>query len=213
MGIDVLHAAVTHTTRGKSSAPAPVFFETIDAWRAWLEANHARATELSVGFWKRGTGKPSLTWPESVDGALAFGWIDGVRHSIDAESYRIRFTPRKPGSNWSQVNVRRVKELEALGLMHPAGLAAFAGRDEAAVAYSYEQRKAPTLDPAFAARFKKHEKAFSWFSARPPGYQRTATHWVMSAKQQATRERRFEVLVQRSAEQKNIPMLVPRPGK
>lgn len=214
---------MTHTTRPRASArrsePAaaarakPTFFGTVDAWRAWLAENHDKKTELSVGFWKTGTGKPSLTWPESVDGALAFGWIDGVRHRIDDDSYRIRFTPRKPGSNWSQVNIRRVKELEALGLMHRAGLAAFETRDEKGSVYAYEQRKEALLPPDMQVRLEADAKAFAYFSARPPSYRRTATYWVVSAKQTVTRDKRLDVLIACSREGKHIPPLVPRSGK
>lgn len=214
---------MTHTTRPQSAArrtgaaavvaAGPTFFATLDAWRAWLAKNHDKQSELSVGFWKRGTGKPSITWPESVDGALAFGWIDGVRHRVDDDRYRIRFTPRKPGSNWSQVNIRRVEELDALGLMHPAGLAAFETRDEKGAVYSYEQRKAAVLPPEMQTRLEKDRKAFAYFSARPPGYQRVARYWVTSAKQEATREKRFLVLLACSREGRPIPSQVPRTGK
>src|ERR1700756_3861877 len=138
----------------KPALPKTRFFANPADFRAWLEKNHAVHTELSVGFYKRDSGKPSITWPESVDAALCYGWIDGVRHSIDAFSYRIRFTPRKPGSTWSAINVRRVEELTKLGLMHASGLRAFHGRKgEKTGIYSYEQRKQAKLPPAYEKQF------------------------------------------------------------
>ena len=152
------------------------FFETPAEFRAWLEANHETATELWVGFHKKATGRPSITWPEAVDQALCFGWIDGIRKSVDENSYTNRFTPRRPTSNWSLVNVKRVGELTDAGLMAPAGLRAFALRDEARTGvYSSEQR--PTeLPPEYAARFQENPPAWAFFQAQPPGYRRTAMH-------------------------------------
>src|SRR5688572_17223320 len=132
---------------------APTFFETPAQWRAWLEAHHATAPELSVGFWKRDSGKPSITWPESVDEALCFGWIDGVRHRIDDEAYRIRFTPRRPGSIWSQVNLKRFAELKAEGRIMPAGQAALDARRSESPTYSYE-RPADDFTAAETKAFK-----------------------------------------------------------
>jgi uncharacterized protein YdeI (YjbR/CyaY-like superfamily) len=179
----------------------PAFYATPEEWRAWLEANHAGAREHWVGFHKRNTShppKPSITWPESVDQALCFGWIDGVRKRVDDERYMIRFTPRKPSSKWSRVNVARVAELERAGLMHPAGLAAFAARTEEGT-YSYEQRQAAAFDPERERRFGAEQAAWAWFSAQPRWYRRTATHWVMSAKRDDTRDRRLARLIEDSA--------------
>jgi uncharacterized protein YdeI (YjbR/CyaY-like superfamily) len=176
----------------------PAFYATSDEWRAWLEAHHADAREHWVGFHKRGTGRASITWPESVDQALCFGWIDGVRKRVDDERYMIRFTPRKASSKWSRVNVARVGELERAGLMHPAGLAAFAARTEEGT-YSYEQREAAAFDPERERRLRADEAAWAWFSAQPPWYRRTATHWVMSAKRDDTRDRRLARLIEDSA--------------
>jgi uncharacterized protein YdeI (YjbR/CyaY-like superfamily) len=178
----------------------PRFFAGPDEWRAWLARHHASAAELWVGFHKRGTGRPSLTWPESVDHALCYGWIDGVRRSLGAESYVIRFTPRRPGSTWSRVNLRRVEQLEALGLMQPAGRAAHAARKEGKSGiYSYEQRAAARLTPDQERAFKRNRKAWAYFQAEAPWYRRTATHWVASAKREETRARRLATLIEDSA--------------
>jgi uncharacterized protein YdeI (YjbR/CyaY-like superfamily) len=172
------------------------FFKTPAEWRTWLSKNHDRVDELDVGFYKTSTGKPSITWKESVDEALCFGWIDGRRTGIDDETYKIRFTPRRAGSNWSAINIARVKELEELGLMHDAGRAAFAKRqDEKSSVYSYEQRKNPELSPEELKRFRAKKKAWAYFSEQAPSYRRAVTHWVISAKKAETRERRLETLI------------------
>ncbi|HEX8172228.1 MAG TPA: YdeI/OmpD-associated family protein [Thermoanaerobaculia bacterium] len=174
----------------------PRFFATPAAFRKWLEKHHDSAEELWVGFHKVGSGKKSITWPQSVDVALCFGWIDGVRKGIDETSYVIRFTPRKAKSNWSKVNIKRFGELRALGLVAPAGLAAFE-RGTAAV-YSYaEQPRA--LAPEYEARLRANAKAYAFFSAQPPGYRRQMEFRVMSAKQESTRLRRLEKLIEASA--------------
>lgn len=172
------------------------FFPTPAHWRRWLEAHHAKHAELWVGFYKRDSGRPSISWPESVDQALCFGWIDGVRRSLDAESYAIRFTPRRPASLWSDVNTRRARALISAGLMHEAGHAAFERRAQRkAGAYSFEQRKNPKLAPALLRRFKADARAWSFFQGQPPGYRRIATWWVVSARKDATRLRRLETLI------------------
>src|SRR5262252_5983161 len=146
----------------------PKFFPTAADWRTWLEENHASREELWVGFYKRDSGRPSITWPESVDGALCFGWIDGVRKSIDATSYKIRFTPRKPRSIWSAINIKRAKELSKQGLMHSAGLAAFEKRDgDRSAIYAYEQRKTAKLPLDFQRQFRKQPEAWKFFRAQP----------------------------------------------
>ena len=191
----------------------PKFFATPAKFRAWLEKNHACADELLVGFYKKGTGKPSITWPESVDEALCFGWIDGVRRSVDDESYTIRFTPRRARSIWSAVNVKKAKELIALGKMKPAGMKAFEARgDDRTAIYSYEQRKASELTPDQEKHFRANAAAWSYFEAQRPSYRRTAIYWVVSAKKPETRQKRFELLVQCSAEGSWAPQLIP-PGK
>jgi uncharacterized protein YdeI (YjbR/CyaY-like superfamily) len=177
----------------------PTFFATPAEWRAWLEANHATATELSVGFWKKDSGKPSITWPESVDEALCFGWIDGVRHRIDDEAYRIRFTPRKAAGIWSQVNVKRFAELQSEGRIRPAGQAAYdAGKDRTNV-YSYE-REAADFTAEETVRFQANSPAWTAFQAFPPGYRKVAVHRVVSAKGEATRARRLNILIDASAQ-------------
>jgi uncharacterized protein YdeI (YjbR/CyaY-like superfamily) len=183
----------------KSAPSKPLFFATPADFRAWLEKNHALHTELSVGFYKRDSGKPSITWPESVDAALCYGWIDGVRNSIDAHSYRIRFTPRKPTSTWSAINVKRVAELNKLGLMHSAGVKAFEARkgDKTGI-YAYEQRKTAKLPPPYEKRFRANQKAWAFFQKQPPWYQRTASYRVISAKQEATRQKRLAQLIKDS---------------
>jgi uncharacterized protein YdeI (YjbR/CyaY-like superfamily) len=186
----------------------PHFFPTRTEWRAWLEDHHARVHELRVGLYKRESGQPSITWPEAVDGALCFGWIDGVRKSIDANSYMIRFTPRKPRSTWSAVNINRATELHKLGLMNSVGLTAFEKREEKrSRIYAYEQRKTAKLPPAYQKRFRPHAAAWEFFQSQAPWYQRTSTFWVISAKKEETKLKRLEVLLQSSAEQRTIPAL------
>lgn len=178
----------------------PVFFTSAGEFRRWLRTHHATATELWVGYHKKGTGQPSLTWAESVDQALCFGWIDGIRKSVDQTRYMIRFTPRRPGSTWSRINVARVAELTRAGKMAAAGRRAFEARDPQKVEqYSFEQRDAPKLDAEAAARFRAHRKAWAFFTAQPPGYRRLALWWVVSAKQAATRARRLDRLIADSA--------------
>lgn len=182
-----------------------MFFETAALFRRWLRANGATAEELVVGFHKVGSGRPSLTWPESVDEALAFGWIDGVRKRIDEHSYQIRFTPRRPGSIWSAVNIAKVEALEAAGRMTAAGRAAFARRTEARSAiYAYEQRHTLELAPEVTKQFKKNTKAWRFFEATPPSYRKLMTFWIMSARQPATRERRVARLIAASAEGRRL---------
>jgi len=190
----------------------PVYFSSPDAFRAWLRAHHASAVELWVGFHKMSTGMPSLTWPESVDEALCFGWIDGVRRSVDESRYAIRFTPRKPKSNWSAVNLRRMEELIAAGRAAPAGLAAYARRDEErSRACSYERRTA-SLDARMTARFRAQRRAWEFFERQPPGYRRLTIHWVTSAKREETRQRRLARLIACSAAGERLPQLRPAPS-
>jgi uncharacterized protein YdeI (YjbR/CyaY-like superfamily) len=184
---------------------SPRFFKTPEDFRAWLQKNHATATELLVGFYKRGSDKPSITWPESVDEALSFGWIDGVRKSINESSYTIRFTPRKPRSIWSDVNIAKVTLLIEQERMSPAGLAAWALRDEARSGiYSFE-RKAATFDTAAEQQFMQNAKAWTFFQEQPAGYRRVATHYVSSATREETRARRLAALIAHSAKGQRIP--------
>jgi uncharacterized protein YdeI (YjbR/CyaY-like superfamily) len=192
----------------------PTFFATPAEFRAWFEAHHDNASELLVGFYKKGTGRPSITWPESVDEALCFGWIDGVRRSLGDEAYTIRFTPRKAKSTWSAVNIKRVGELKAEGRMRPAGLKAFAAREESnSRIYAYENRDQAVFDPALEERFRANPKAWDFFQAQPPGYRRTCTFWVMSAKQEPTRLRRLDQLIVDSESGRRIDQFNPKAGK
>jgi uncharacterized protein YdeI (YjbR/CyaY-like superfamily) len=178
----------------------PVFFAKPGELREWLERHHGDRDELWVGLYKKASGKPSVTWPEVVDEALCFGWIDGVRRSLGPDSYANRLTPRRKGSNWSAINVKRVRELIAEGRMTPAGLVAFEARDDDRTAvYSYEQRRNAALDAEQERRFRADAAAWEWFQARPPSYRRAALHWVTSAKRPETRERRLATLIEDSA--------------
>lgn len=171
----------------------PTFFETPADFRTWLERRHGSARELLVGFFKKKTERPSITWAEAVDQALCFGWIDGVRRTIDSERYSVRFTPRKPGSRWSAVNIRRVSHLEGEGLMRAAGRKAFEGRSEAkSRTYSYEQSDAPRLEPSLAKALKANKKAAAFLQTLAPSYQRKVIHWIMTAKSADVRRGRLE---------------------
>jgi uncharacterized protein YdeI (YjbR/CyaY-like superfamily) len=182
----------------------PHFFATPADFRLWLQANFDKQTELLVGFYKTGSGKPSITWPQSVDEALCFGWIDGVRKSRDGDSYTIRFTPRKPTSIWSAVNIKKVAELTQKGLMQPAGLAAYAKRQESKSAiYSFEVDE-KVLKPAYEQQFKADPKAWSWFQLQAPWYRKLSVHRVMSAKQDMTQQSRLDKLIAASAKGERI---------
>jgi len=191
----------------------PTFFATPTEFRAWLEKHHDRAEELWVGFYKKSSGNPSITWPEAVDEVLCFGWIDGKRKGIDDSSYAIRFTPRKPDSIWSAVNLRRVEELAREGRMHPPGLKAFDQRvtDRSRI-YSYEQRDAARLDDAHEKLFRANRKAWDYFQTAPPSYRKAAIWWVVSAKAEETRLRRLTKLIDDSERGRTVPPLT-RPGK
>lgn len=189
-----------------SEAPLkPIFFAMPAEFRAWFEAHHETHQEILVGFYKKDSGKPSITWPESVDEALCFGWIDGVRRSLDEISYCIRFTPRKPRSIWSDVNIKRAEELIALGRMQPDGLKAFEQRTEArSRVYAYEQRQTARLDEEAESQFRANTAAWDFFQAQPPSYRRTAIWWVISARQEATRLKRLATLIEDSAQGRTI---------
>ena len=190
----------------------PIYFASPEAFRAWLEAHHQRAPEVLVGYHKRATGKPSMTWPQSVDEALCFGWIDGIRRRIDDESYSIRFTPRRARSIWSAVNIARAGALIAEGRMTPAGLAAFEARDEERSAiYSYEQRHKAELSPGQEARLRADPAVWEWFQARPPSWRQGAIYWITSAKKPETRERRLATLIEKAAAGEMPKALTP-PG-
>jgi uncharacterized protein YdeI (YjbR/CyaY-like superfamily) len=171
------------------------YFSSPEEWRRWLARHHATARELLVGFYKAGTGHPTMTWPQSVDEALCHGWIDGVRRRVDEERYTIRFTPRTATSTWSAVNIRRMAELEAEGRVQPAGRAAFARRQERrSGVYSYEQRPEAFPEP-YASALRRKAKAWAFFERQPPSYRRAVIWWVISARQEATREKRLAELI------------------
>ena len=187
----------------------PVFFKSPTDFRDWLARHHADAGELLVGFYRKESGRGGIAYPEALDAALSFGWIDGVRKRLDAEAYTIRFTPRKPGSTWSAVNIARVGELTARGLMQPPGLRVFQERDERKTRqYSYEREQAE-LHPALDAALRANPKASAFFDAQPPGYRRITAFWVMSAKKEETRARRLAHLIERSASGARIDLLKP----
>jgi uncharacterized protein YdeI (YjbR/CyaY-like superfamily) len=181
------------------SQPKPIFFASPEDFYAWLEQHHETEAEVYVGFYKQHTGKRAMTWSESVDQALCFGWIDGRANRIDDDRYMQRFTPRKPGSNWSKVNVEKVAKLKEAGKMRPAGLAAFEQRSDAKTGvYSFERENAE-LPPEYEERLRANPAAAEYFDRRPPWYRRTAIHWIVSAKREETRLRRLAQLIEDSA--------------
>lgn len=183
-----------------------IYFRNREELRTWF-AEHPDATELWVGYYKKGAGETGITYPESVDEALCAGWIDGVRYGVDERRYRNRFTPRRPGSNWSQTNIRRVEELRAEGRMLPAGEAVFAARKpEKEAQYSYENRPQALGEP-YEGQFREHPAAWEFYAAQAPSYRRSASWWVLSAKQEVTRERRLAALIEASAQGIRIPAL------
>jgi len=186
------------------------FFKTPTDFRRWLDRNHQRVTEQWVGFYKRNSGRPSITYLEALDEALCYGWIDGVRKAVDHVSYTIRFTPRKSESIWSLVNIRKVGELMKLGRMMPPGIAAFEARDEEkSKRYSYENHLRK-LDGEHEKKFKANKKAWQFFEAQAPWYRRTSSWWVISARREETRARRLEQLIQCSAKGERIPQLTSK---
>lgn len=192
----------------------PTFFATPEAFRRWLEKHHESARELLVGFYKVGSGKPSITWPQSVDEALCFGWIDGVRRRIDDESYSIRFTPRRPTSIWSAINLKRMDELIAEGRVHPAGLAAFERRsEEKSRIYSYERQQPAAFDAAMEKELRRNKAAWKYLQEEAPWYRRVTTHWVTSAKREETRKKRLAELIAASAAGRRIKQLIPSAPK
>lgn len=171
------------------------FFKRQEDFRKWLEKNHNKKDEIIVGYYKVNSGKLSITWPESVDQALCFGWIDGVRRSIDADSYLIRFTPRRAGSIWSAVNIKKVEELTEMGLMKPEGLAAFQKRKEEKSAIYTHETDELRLSAEFLKVFRANARAWKYFQSLPPSYKKLSKNWVMSAKQNPTREKRLQELI------------------
>ncbi|HTG95225.1 MAG TPA: YdeI/OmpD-associated family protein [Pyrinomonadaceae bacterium] len=191
----------------------PRFFRTQSEFRKWLERNHAKETELLVGFYKKGSGKASLTYPEALDEALCYGWIDGVRRSFGDDSYTIRFTPRKAKSIWSNVNVRHVERLKKEGRMAPAGLKAYELKDPKKTGiYAFENRPRE-LSPAYEKKFRANKEAWEFFEKQPPGYKRLMTYRVMEAKQEETRQRRLAQLIEASAKGVRYGILGEKPKK
>lgn len=188
----------------RNMSTEPQFFSSPAKFRAWLKKNHKKAGELIVGYHKKHTGKPSLTWPESVAEALCFGWIDGIRRGLDSESYTVRFTPRRPKSKWSAVNIRMVAELEAAGKMTAAGRAVFEARPDPESKGYTAAKKDAALDEASIKVFKKNKAAWEFFEAQPPGYRKNVSWWVVTAKQAETRQRRLAKLIEASAGKKRL---------
>ena len=191
----------------------PIFFAAPEELRAWLEEHHEHATELYVGYHKKHTGIPSLVWSEAVDEALCFGWIDGVVRRIDDKRHAQRFTPRKPSSTWSAINIAKVAQLRAEGRMRPAGEAAFARRrEDRSAIYSYEQREHPQLEPEQEVQFRANPAAWTFFAQAPPSYRKVALYWVISAKKPETRARRLATLIEDSAAGRRLKQLTRPPA-
>ena len=187
------------------SAAVPRFFARPAQWRAWLSKHHSTQPELWVGFWRVGSGKPSITWPQSVDQALCFGWIDGLRKSLDSESYMIRFTPRRPGSLWSRVNLERFEELLTAGEVHAAGRAARSKwKDDAKAGYSHESEPIE-LDRAALAKIQANARAWRFLQAQTPSYRKMVKRWAMNPKRESTRAARLETLIECCAAGRAIP--------
>jgi uncharacterized protein YdeI (YjbR/CyaY-like superfamily) len=198
---------VDHSQHSLMSTDA-IFFSSSAEFRAWLEEHHETASELWVGYYKKATGKPTMTWSEAVDEALCFGWIDGKLQRMDEERHRQRFTPRRPNSNWSAINIAKVTELRKQGRMRPAGEAAFAARrEDRSAVYSYERRHEAAFDAEQEATFRANKPAWTWFGEQSPSYRQMATFWVVSAKRPDTRARRLATLIECSAEGRRPPAL------
>ena len=188
----------------------PTFFKTPGDLRRWLERNHASATELWIGMYKKASGKGGVTYREALDEALCFGWIDGVRKRLDEKAFVQRFTPRRPNSYWSAVNITRAEELTEAGRMHAGGLSAFERRDrDKAGKYSFERQNAK-LDQGMEKRFRANPRAWAFFESQPAGYRRLIAHWVTSAKREETRQRRLETLIKESSARRRVGLLSPK---
>jgi len=185
------------------------YFKTQAEFRKWLEKNHEMLSEVWVGFHKKSSLKPSITYPQALDEALCYGWIDGVRKNVNEASYTIRFTPRKKQSHWSAVNIKRFEELLKLNLVMAAGSEAFRNSDKKKALIYSEERKAAKLDSVYEKKFKSNKKAWGFFTTQPPGYQRVCVFWIMSAKQEGTRQRRLKLLMDYSQIQKRLEMFKP----
>lgn len=193
----------------RSDMESPIFFTTPAEWRHWLEAQHKAEDYVWVGYYKKHTGIPSMTWEESVDEALCFGWIDGIRKRIDSSTYKIRFTPRKKSSIWSGKNLKRIKELLSADLVSPAGINAYEARStDKSVIYAYENKDKAVLPPEYEQQLKAHPEAWAFFSEElAPSYRQTSIWWVIKAKQQSTRDRRIQILIDSCVEKRKIPPL------
>jgi uncharacterized protein YdeI (YjbR/CyaY-like superfamily) len=190
-------------------ALAPTFFRSPGSFRRWLKKNHANETELWIGYYKKASGKGGMVYKEALDQALCFGWIDGVVRSIDAECYMQRFTPRKKDSHWSNVNVRRFSELDAAGLIEPAGRAAYNRRTPERTGKASIESPPAEFTRTQTRSLKSNPRAWAYWYAQPPGYKRLVKHWVTTAKREATRERRLQLLVECCAKGRRIPPFGP----
>jgi uncharacterized protein YdeI (YjbR/CyaY-like superfamily) len=182
----------------------PIFFAKQSDFRKWLKKNYKKDRELLVGFYKVDSGRPSMTWSQSVDEALCFGWIDGIRKSIDEESYSIRFTPRKPASIWSAINIQKIAELNKLGLMTPEGQKAFDARTANKTGIYSHENEPVDLNPNYKKQFKMNKPAWAFFDAQAPSYKKVMIHWIMNAKQEKTRLSRLEKTIKISEQQKRM---------
>lgn len=191
----------------KTMSNEATFFESTTEFRNWLDENHDEEEVVWVGYYKVSTGKLSLRWEESVREALCFGWIDGLRKSIDEESYKIRFTPRKSNSHWSKKNVEMVEELIAAGKMKSAGLEAYENRDKQNTGTASYEREDVELKEEYKKQLKANKRAWDFFQELAPGYTKTSVHWVMSAKREDTRQRRLKVLIESCEKEQKIPLL------
>jgi len=180
------------------------FFATQEEFRKWLQKNHKKEKELLVGFYRVGSGKPSMTWSQSVDQALCFGWIDGVRKSVDEECYSIRFTPRKSTSIWSDINIKKIEERTKSGLMTPEGQKAFSFRTEKKSRVYSHENEAISLSPNYERQFKMNKLAWDFFKVQAPSYRKVMIHWIMKAKQEKTRLSRLEKTIKVSEQQKRM---------
>lgn len=195
---------VSESTKFYSTKVSMIFFKTQDDFRKWLESHHEKETELIVGFYKVDSGKPSMSWSQSVDQALCFGWIDGVRKSIDKESYSIRFTPRRNTSNWSAINIKKIENLTKAGLMKPAGLKAFSLRKENKSEIYSNGNDTIFLDSNYEIQFRENKKAWDFFMKQAPSYRKAIMRWIMSAMQEKTRQSRLEKTIKESVQQKRV---------
>jgi uncharacterized protein YdeI (YjbR/CyaY-like superfamily) len=200
-----IYQSVTKRQATQSRQTRPRFFATPAKFREWLAVHHGSARELWVGYYRKASGRPSITWSESVDEALCYGWIDGIRKTVDEQSYKVRFTPRKSKSTWSVANIARVKALRREGRMHPAGLTAFGRRTKKnSAVYSFENRDTAKLSEAEEKEFRGDPAGWEFFQAQPPGYRRLAAWWVISAKRAETRQNRLQRLIHQSRERKRV---------